>query len=431
MDTLDRIKPPAAKALNAVNPLDAVQTKLDNQIPLHILHDSAAELTRIEFIFSNPIWSAQKPLSAMVTGQLLTHGTTESTAAQLADEIDYYGAFLQTTTGYTRSGLTLYCLSKHLPSTLPIVREMLCKANFQQKELDTFVKNSKQNLQISLQKNSYLARQKFLELLFGSNTMQGYNSSLADYDALQRDDLVLTHKAQYHPKGCHLIASGKVSQQEKLLINRIFGLDDWEYKGTDLAAAQQELYPESKAIKAYVHREESVQSTICIGKRLFNKTHPDYHDMKILNTILGGYFGSRLMSNIREDKGYTYNIGSGITSLTQTGYFFISTEVGTAVCQKALVEIYKEIDKLKEEPVSLEELNLVRNYLLGSFQGDLENIFSHADMYKQVLHYNLDYQYYTDFFTCLKNIKPEQLQNLAKKYFTADWIEVVAGKMEQ
>eukprot|EP01137_Pigoraptor_chileana_P019852 Opistho-2@81461 len=128
-----------------------------------------------------------------------------------------------------------------------------------------------------------------------------------------------------------------------------------------------------------------------MGNLSINRSHPDFASLQTLNCVLGGYFGSRLMANIREDKGFTYGIGSGIASLKDAGYFFIATEVGTDVCNSALSEIEKEITLLKTEVIGAEELNLVRNYMLGSMLGSLENAFSHADKFKNIYFSDLDY----------------------------------------
>ncbi|MCY1531443.1 hypothetical protein D9M68_666670 [compost metagenome] len=136
------------------------------------------------------------------------------------------------------------------------------------------------------------------------------------------------------------------------------------------------------------------------------------------------------MANIREDKGYTYGIGSGVVSLKHAGYFFISTEVGADVCTAALKEIYRETDLLKTEKISADELGLVRNYMLGSLLGSLENIFSHADKFKNLLFSGLDYTYYERYIETVKTVDADTLLQIANRYLTTDaFNEVVAGKV--
>ncbi|SMO76455.1 M16 family metallopeptidase [Solitalea koreensis] len=426
MDILNRKQEPAFRDIEKIKLIQPEVDKLSNGIDLYYIDASDADLVRIEFIFDNPSWLADQPLAISSTNHLLNEGTTHYTAVQLAEKIDFYGAFYQHEAGFDQSTVTLYSLNKHLKSTLPIIKEIITEAVFPEDELSTYKQNSKQKLQVNQQKNDFLARVKFNEILFSSKSGYGYAAQLADYDNLKRESLLNFHKKQYHAGNCTIIIAGKVTQEERQLIAEIFGNSDW------LHEVDQELNgvvnQSSSQSKHFVERPDAIQSAIRIGKPLFNKTHPDFHSLQVLNTVLGGYFGSRLMSNIREDKGYTYGIGSRVASLKNSGYFFITTEVGADVCGNAVAEIYKEIDRLKNEPVPTEELDLVRNYLLGTFQGSLENAFSYADKFKGLLPYGLGYDYYDNYFDTVRSISPQRLQELANQYFTNGLFEVVVGK---
>jgi zinc protease len=179
----------------------------------------------------------------------------------------------------------------------------------------------------------------------------------------------------------------------------------------------------------YTDKPNALQSAIRIGTPFINRTHPDFPAMQVLNTVLGGYFGSRLMANIREDKGYTYGIGSGMSSFKQTGAFFIASEVGADVCKAAIAEIEKEVNRLKNEIVPDDELSLVRNYMLGSLLGSLENVFSHADKFKNLYFAGLDYDYYERYTQTVKSITSANLQQLANKYFDFEnFYKVIVGK---
>ena len=151
--------------------------------------------------------------------------------------------------------------------------------------------------------------------------------------------------------------------------------------------------------------------------------------MKVLTTILGGYFGSRLMSNIREDKGYTYGIGAGTSALKEAGFFYISTEVGADVCTAALTEIYKEIRLLQQELVSTEELRLVRNYLLGNLLKSFDGPFERMDRFKGTHLYGLELNFFHRYTEAIRNITPLEIQRLAQVWLQKDdLIELVVGK---
>jgi predicted Zn-dependent peptidase len=179
----------------------------------------------------------------------------------------------------------------------------------------------------------------------------------------------------------------------------------------------------------FIEKPDAIQSAVRVGRLLFNKKDPDYFKFQVLNTVLGGYFGSRLMANIREDKGYTYGIGSGLASLVNGGYFFISTEVGVDVTNNTLSEIYKEIKLLREQPVNNEELETVRNYVLGQFLRSVDGPYSLADKFKAIWEFGLGYDYFENYFKAVKTITPKEIQELANKYLQEeDLIELVVGK---
>ena len=224
----------------------------------------------------------------------------------------------------------------------------------------------------------------------------------------------------------NIIISGKANTKTIDILNTFFG-------ETPISKASNTnstfLEPSSTDNSIYIEKKDALQSAIRIGKLMPNKTHKDYFGLQILNTVLGGYFGSRLMKNIREDKGYTYGIGSGIMSLKEVGYFFISTEVGSDVTQKALAEIYKELEIIRTEKIPTEELELVKNYLLGQLLKSCDGPFNMAALFDSVNEYGLDYTFYNNYIKTIKEITPEKLLHLAIKYLAkADLKEVVAGK---
>ncbi|MES2418576.1 MAG: pitrilysin family protein [Bacteroidota bacterium] len=422
---LNRTIAPSFKQVAAIEFIAPVQKQLTNGIPVYTFNADQTDLVRVEFIFDHVNWDQNKPLQAVSVNSLITNGTKTLSAREIAEKIDYYGAFLQSDYGADQIAITLYTLSKHLPSVLPIVEAILNESTFPQQELDIFVQNQKQKLQVNLQRNDFLARKAFAHSIFG-DTGYGSDISETDYDALKRAELVSYYKAAFKADNCTIIAAGKFGVQEFTLLDQFFG-DKWT--NHEASTLNKFTFLPIAGRKLLIDRPDSVQSAIRMGKLAINRTHEDFPAFQILNTLLGGYFGSRLMANIREDKGYTYGIGSGLASLKDAGYFFIATEVGANVYKEALIEIYKEIDLLKEESIGAEELDLVRNYMLGSMLGSLENIFSHADKFKNIHFSGLTYNYYHNYIETVRNISAEKLQQIAREYLNQDdFVEVVVGK---
>ncbi len=423
---LDRKTAPEFKDVEQVNLVKPTKTELPNGIPVYSINAGNEDLIRIEFIFDHLNHNAYKPLLAFATLNMLNEGTSKLTSAEIAEKVDFYGAFLQTDATPDQSVITLFTLTKYVGEVLPIVKDILTDSIFPEKELITYQRNQKQRLKVNLEKNDFLARRNFNKALFGSAHIYGFSPNEEDYDLLNRGQLSTYFNHAYQPQKCTIVIAGKIEESVIKCLDVNFG--NWQ-SGSELKNIPHEFEAQQKDV-LFTEKPDALQSAIRIGTKSINRKHPDFPKLQVLNTILGGYFGSRLMANIREDKGYTYGIGSACVTLQDAGYFFIATEVGADVCTNALQEIEKEIDILKTETVKEDELSLVKNYMIGSFLGSLENAFSHADKFKNIHFYDLDYNYYDNYLKTVKNISASEIKELANLYLNYnDFTKVIIGKM--
>lgn len=423
---LNRTQAPDFKQVDHITLIKPETIAFSNNCNLFYFNSGDQELVRIEWVFGNLRFNQQKPLLNMSVNDMLTEGTEKMTAAMIADKIDYYGAFLQTDYGYDNCTVTLYSLNKHLADTLPIVYDILNNSIFPENEIEVFKITHQQKLQVGLQKNDIRARRQFNKALYG-DTIYGYSAEISDYDQLKQSDMQHHFKKMYQPANCTIIIAGKVDDLLLTMMREIFD-KNWQNNHTPADTSQPLLKPATERFY-FIEKPDALQSAIRMGLPTINRTHPDFPALQVVNTILGGYFGSRLMANIREDKGYTYGIGSAMTSLKQSGSFFIATEVGADVCHAALTEIEKEVNLLKNELVPEEELALVRNYMLGSLLGSLENVMSHADKFKNIYFAGLNYDYYEYYIETIKGITSERVRQLASQYLDYNnFYKIVAGK---
>lgn len=428
MEILNRSIPPAFKQVQHINIQEAKEHTLDNGIPLHFINSGTQDLVKIELLFRAGCWFEPKRLVSSAVCSMLNEGTQFHSAAEIADGMDFYGAFFQTENGADWSSVTLYSLTKYLEKTLPLLKEVITQSIFPEKELATYIQNRKLHLIVDNEKVDFVARKKFAELTFGSQHPYGYYAGSEDFDSLNQSDLIAFHKQFYTPGNCKIIASGRVTDDSIQLLNKYIGGSDWVSQ-VEAGKAVNHKTETTQQRKQLIPKEESIQSGIRMGKLLFNKLHPDYCGMQVLNTVLGGYFGSRLMTNIREDKGYTYGIGSAVVSNNKEGYFFITTETGVDVCPKAIDEIYFELKRLRTDLIPEEELQLVKNYILGTFLRSIDGPFELADKLKGIVTYDLGYEYYSNFINTIRTITAENLHILANKYLQEDSIiELVVGK---
>ena len=425
---LDRITMPKLATESKIDIIHAQNYTLPNGIPVYYINAGTQDVIKIEAVFRAGSREQDVPLVAGSTNSMLEEGSKKHTAEEIASLLDYYGSFLETSVQQDYASVTIYTLGKHLDKALPILEEIIKEPSFPQNELEIYLHNNKQRFLVDEQKERVLAARNFPALLFGDAHPYGHKTRLEEFDGVKKEYLETFHKKYYTPGNCALIVSGRIND---ILLNKIgdyFGKDKIIYN-SQFTIHNYEPHSVAEKINFIPsNKKDSVQSAIRMGRVLFLKNHADAIPFQILNTILGGYFGSRLMSNIREDKGYTYGISSSVVFLQHAGYFNIGSEVGRDVCDAALVEIYKELDRLCTEPVPADELQLVKNYLKGNFMRSMDGPFALAERFKHIWLHNMDYSYYENNVKALSTITAPQLMEIANKYLHKDTIyELVVG----
>jgi len=423
---LDRKTMPPFAADGKIDIIHAQNYSLPNGIPVYYVNAGTQDVIKIEVIFRAGSREQGVPLVAGTTNSMLEEGTKKHTSEEIASLLDYYGSFLETSAQNDYASVTLYTLGKHLDKALPVFEEIIKEPLFPQHELEIYLHNNKQRFLVEEQKVRAVAAKAFPALLFGDSHPYGHKTRIEEFDGVKKEHLETFHQKYYSAGNCAMIISGRI---DETLLNKIgdyFGKE----KRSDNSKFTIEDYktlPAQEKIN-FIPKKDAVQSAIRMGRALFLKNNPDAIPFQILNTILGGYFGSRLMSNIREDKGYTYGISSSVVFLQHAGYFNISSEVGSAVCSAALAEIYKELDRLCKEPVPQEELQLVKNYLRGNFMRSMDGPFAMAERFKHIWLHNMDYSYYENYVNALSTITSAQLLEIANKYLQKDSMyELVVG----
>jgi predicted Zn-dependent peptidase len=266
---------------------------------------------------------------------------------------------------------------------------------------------------------------QFFESLFGKSHPYGYQILERDFENITPAILTDFHSRYYTPSNMAVIISGKIHEKTTEFLNTYFGntpLKKLKIDGSDI------LPKGEKQKKVNIHKSGTVQTSIRIGSTTINKRYADYPGLKILDSILGGYFGSRLMKNLREDKGYTYGISSSLSSFDLSGYKVISTEVGSKYSQKSVEEIYKEIRILQTAAVSKEEMTIVRNYMSGEMVRMFDGPFALAESFRSAWEFGLDNSYYYRLYEKIRTIEPDEIIELAKKYYNIDELyEITAG----
>lgn len=386
---------------------------LTNGAPVYYINDGAEEVAMIEFVFSAGNVFENKNLVASATNHLIKNGTSEKNALEINEHFEYYGAYLNRSCQNETSTITLHCLSKHLKEVLPVIRSIITDSVFPQQELDIFQQNSSQRLAVNLQKCDFVANRLIDQYLYGEQHPYGRVSSVTDIQALDRKDVLDFFNNFYLNAKCIIFAAGKLSADFQSQLDKYFG-DLKLYENLPAATYKTEAATDRKY--KIINDPKGVQGAIRIARPFPNRHHPDFKKVMILNVLFGGYFGSRLMSNIREEKGYTYGIHSFLENHIQQSAWVISTEAGKDVCGATLEEVYKEMKILREEMVDDEELLLVKNYMMGINLGDIDGPFQVIARWKNLIINDLDENYFYEYINTIKNISASEIAELANKY---------------
>ena len=268
---------------------------LDNDFPIHILNGTSQDIFQLSIVFRAGRFFESKRMLAGLCANMILKGTTNKSGYEIAESFDFYGAAINFKANMYTAELSMYCLTNELPQLLPLLTEVLQEANFPEEELKKAKAKTKQKLAVQWEKNSYIATQYFNEAIFGIDHPFGYHSHLNTIDDLEREDVVQHFNKHFQLNNDYFgIIAGKISDKDLKLVNQYLG----KLKVLDKGFNHAELKPKEEK-NIFVAAKNKLQTAIRVGMPTVNILHPDFDDLQILNTILGGYFGSRLMTNIR------------------------------------------------------------------------------------------------------------------------------------
>ena len=428
MITPDRTKAPSIKQIADFSIAKPERHVLPNGMPLNVINAGSEDVVRFDLLIHSGQLEQTQPLQAMFANRMLREGTQRFSSAEIAERLDYYGAWLDLSSSVNCGFITLYSLGKYFSQTMEVLASMIKEPTFPEKELNVVIDMNKHSFMVNNQRVDVLGRKRLNQLLFGSDHPLGHFAVLEDYDRISTNTLRSFYEKYYSSTNCSAYISGKVTDEILKCIERNFGLHPWgnqESKG-----GIQLLPPQTTKIKrVFIEKDDALQSSIKMGCFVPEREHEDYLDLRVLTTVFGGYFGSRLMSNIREDKGYTYGIGAGVLSYPGCSVLGISTEADNQYVEPLIQEVYNEMDRLCNEKVPEQELEMVRNYMLGDLCRAYEKAFSLSDAWIFIETGNLSDDFFDRSVKSIREVDAKRLQELAQKYFNKEnLIEVVAGR---
>lgn len=424
---LDRTKAPVLLEVEDFDIPVPQKTILPNGINLFCINMGNSDVMRIDLIFPSGKWDQNKTLIATFTNLLMKEGTKQLSSQKIAELLDYYGAWLQTSVTQHNSYIALYILNKHLESLLPILDAIVKEPIFPESEFETIVNRHRQQHIINREKVDHLCLEASVEQLYGKNHPYGKHVEEADFNNITTDDLKAFHHQHYRSENCMIMLTGKVTPEHQQLVTNFFGNQPW---GENKVQPIKEYeIARAKDIRIHIPKPDAIQSAIRISAPTIARNHPDFNALRVLNTVFGGYFGSRLMTSIREEKGYTYGIGSSISSQQKGSTLTISTQTGSEYVEPLIEAVFEEMEKLKSKPIDSDELECVRSYLLGDFTRSFDGPFAIADAHISLLANQLDVSYYQNQMKAIRTINATTIHQMAQKYFDRNSFYIaIAGK---
>ncbi|MEZ5024607.1 MAG: pitrilysin family protein [Chitinophagales bacterium] len=347
--------------------------------------------------------------------------------AELDEETDFIGASLSTSS----SGMYGASLTKHSDVLLGIMQDMLLNPSFSQEELEKLKKLQISNLMSAKDDPGEIISNIRSLVVYGKDHPYGELVNERTIDNITREDVVNYYKNYWSPKNAHLAIVGDITVEEaKTLTNQYFG----SWKGENLPKHSYDLpkAPEETTV-VLVDRPQSVQSEIRVSYPIDLKLgDKDFFAVTLLNQILGGGASARLHLNLREDKGYTYSVGSGFSTDKVIGRFSAGTSVRNEVTDSAIYEILYELENIAQNGVNEDELKEVKAYMTGSFARSLESPQTIAGFAINTAINDLDENFYAEYLKRLDAVTVADVNAAAKKYMKYDnaYI-VVVGKASE
>ncbi len=428
VEQLDRSKPPKPKQPKDLVFPEYFDTTLGNGINLLVIENNKIPSVSIRLVFKNAgsFQDNGNAGIASVTAELLTKGTHTRSAMQIADEVDFYGASLSSGSDWDGSYVTLSCLKKHLPKVIDVLTDVVLNPEFSEEELNRLKEQRISSIIHGKSDASVLSDKLFNKVVFGeypySQPADGTEESIKN---ITREQILDFYKKHYCPNNLILAFVGAINKTEAAeIVNEKF--QAWVNEFSNISNYDSAPKTEFQSNKVYIaDKPEAVQSNLRIGQIGIARNNTDFIAVTVMNTILGGYFGSRINYNLREKHGYTYGARSGFAARLFPGDFSVDADVRNEVTDSSITLIIEELKRIVSEEVTDDELQLVKNYLTGIFPLQLETANAVATRVIYLKLYNLPGNYYSTYISNINKLTKEDILNAAKKYIKPESLYIV------
>jgi zinc protease len=402
-----------------------LETTLANGLGLVVVEDKRLPLIsfRLAFRSGDANDPADRPGLSDMMSSLLSEGTAKRNSRQIAEEVERFGATLAVGSSSDFTTVAASSLSVYSDEILDLMADVTLNPSFPRNEVDLARENTKQMLIQQRAQPTFLASERLSQVVFGSHPYSRLAPTNEMLDSMTRDDLVTYRAATYIPNNAVFMVVGDVDREAMLArIEQLFG--DWQPGA--LPNLNLPALPRRSARSVYVvDRPGSAQSNIVIANEGITRTSPDYFPMLLMHTILGANASSRLFMNLREEKGYTYGAYSNLDARRLAGTFRATAEVRTPVTGASLHEFFYELERIRDEAVTAEELKNAKAYLAGVFPIRIETQDGLVDQLVSIRMYDLPGNYLETYREQVNAVTAEDIQRVAQAHVTPDSAAIV------
>ncbi|HLL47960.1 MAG TPA: pitrilysin family protein, partial [Longimicrobiaceae bacterium] len=420
-----RVAPPPPMEARPIQFPQFTETTLPNGLRLMVVENHRLPVANVSLYVESG--SANDPSGkqglATLAADLLDAGTARRTARQIAETIEGAGGTLNTGADADAVTVSSGVLADQLPLAFDLVSDVALRPTFPAGELETSRRQVLSGLQVALGNAGQIAQRRLAAEIYGARHPYGVAPTPETVRAITRADLVQFHRAHFTPRNAWLVVSGDVTPaQVEELARRHFG--SWQGAAAPEPALTAPAMRERAGI-VLVHRPGSVQSSIRVGHPGITPDNPDYYSLQVLNTILGGTSTSRLERIIRSQHAWTYVARSSFNRPKATGTFVGFTEVRNPVTDSALVEMLSQFRRIRDEPVSQQELDVAKSFLVGSFPLRFETASATAGQLATVRLLGLPIESLQQFTQKVAAVTPAEVQRVARQYLHPDRATIV------
>jgi zinc protease len=423
--TADLSKPPVSREPRPYKLPPVFETKLPNGLTVQLVDDARFPLvtSRLVFFAGNKRDPKEIPGLAAGVASMLTQGTSRRTYQLMAQELDSLGGTLTAATGADSLTVETSVLAENEDKMLALISDVARNAIFPTSELDLFKQNRKQTLNVQHSQPAYVANEQFRKTVFGDTPYAHVGATMDAIDRMDRKAMQDYRDAYLLPNNAILILVGKLPARAQIMKTITTEFGSWDQKKVPPYVAPKP--PESKRELVLVDRPGSVQADMRLGKLSATYNDPDYFPQFVGNLIEGGGTNSRLFLDIREKRGYAYDVHTEVNALADAGTFSTVTQVRNEVAADALQGILEHLDKMAKEPVESQELKDAKSYASGVFLLSMEPQRGLADRLAQMKVMNLPKNYLETYTTKINSVEPEQIEKAAKRAMATDQATIV------